>query len=164
MSIYERYLLPHMINCACGSSPIRYLRKQIVPRCYGDVLEIGMGSGLNLPYYKEDKVNLIWGLEPSLGMRKKATKNLTKTKIKVQWLDLPSEEIPLNSNSVDSILLTFCLCTIQSTQLALAEMHRVLKPDGKLFLLSTALAMKRILPAGKTVLHLVGKEYPEVAT
>lgn len=133
MSIYERYLLPHIINCACGSSPIRYLRKQIVPRCYGVVLEIGMGSGLNLPFYDDTKVELIWGLEPSLGMRKKAKNNLANTNIDVRWLDLPSEEIPLSSQSVDSILLTFCLCTIQDTQTALAEMHRVLKPEGKLF-------------------------------
>lgn len=133
MSIYERFVLPHVINYACGSAPIRYLRKQIVPRCYGDVLEIGMGSGLNLAYYDKDKVNLIWGLEPSLGMRKKAEKNVAKSNIEVRWLDLPSEEIPLNSNSVDSILLTFCLCTIKDTQAALAEMHRVLKPNGKLF-------------------------------
>lgn len=133
MSIYEEHILPHLINCACGSSPIRYLRKQIVPCCYGKVLEIGMGSGLNLPFYDEQKVEFIWGLEPSHGMRKKASKNLSQTKLKVKWLDLPSEEIPLESNSVDSILLTFCLCTIQDTQTALAEMHRVLKPDGKLF-------------------------------
>ena len=133
MSLYEQYILPHVINCACGSPPIRHLRKQIVPLCYGKVLEIGMGSGLNLPFYNEEKVEFIWGLEPSLGMRKKAAKNLDKTNIEVKWLDLPSEEIPLNSHSVDSILLTFCLCTIQDTQTALAEMHRVLKPEGKLF-------------------------------
>jgi ubiquinone/menaquinone biosynthesis C-methylase UbiE len=133
MSIYEHYILPHLINCACGSSPIRYLRKQIAPRCYGKVLEVGMGSGLNLPYYNQEKVEFIWGLEPSHGMRKKASKNIKNSNIEVKWLDLPSEEIPLNSNSVDSILLTFCLCTIKDTQTALAEMHRVLKPNGKLF-------------------------------
>lgn len=133
MSIYEQHILPHLINCACGSPPIKNLRQQIVPRCYGKVLEIGMGSGLNLPFYNEQNVEFVWGLEPSHGMRKKASKNLDHSNIDVKWLDLPSEEIPLESKSVDSILLTFCLCTIQDTETALAEMHRVLKSDGKLF-------------------------------
>jgi ubiquinone/menaquinone biosynthesis C-methylase UbiE len=92
-----------------------------------------MGSGLNLPFYNEQNVEFVWGLEPSHGMRKKASKNLDHSNIDVKWLDLPSEEIPLESKSVDSILLTFCLCTIQDTETALAEMHRVLKSDGKLF-------------------------------
>jgi ubiquinone/menaquinone biosynthesis C-methylase UbiE len=132
MSIYEHYILPQLINCACGTPPVKHLRQKVVPNCYGKVLEIGMGSGLNLPFYNKNKVEFIWGLEPSLGMRKKASKNLRNTNIEVRWLDLPSEEIPLNSNSVDTVLLTFCLCTIQDTQTALAEMHRVLKPEGKL--------------------------------
>ena len=159
MSIYEHYILPHLINCACGTPPVKNLRQKIVPNCYGKVLEIGMGSGLNLPFYKQDKIEFIWGLEPSLGMRKKATKNLRKTKIDVRWLDLPSEEIPLNSNSVDTVLLTFCLCTIQDTPTALAEMHRVLKPDGKLLFAehgisdeqSIAKWQNRITPAWKKI-------------
>ncbi|MFT6029500.1 MAG: ubiquinone/menaquinone biosynthesis C-methylase UbiE [Oleiphilaceae bacterium] len=132
MSIYENYILPQLINFACGTTPVKHLRQKIVPNCYGKVLEIGMGSGLNLPFYNKDKVEFIWGLEPSLGMRKKASKNLLNSNIEVKWLDLPSEEIPLNSNSVDTVLLTFCLCTIHDTQTALVEMHRVLKPEGKL--------------------------------
>lgn len=133
MSIYEQHILPHLIDCACGSSPIRYLRKQIVPRCYGKVLEIGMGSGLNLPFYAPENVEFVWGLEPSEGMRRKAKKNVQRSPVKIEWLDLPSKKIPLESNSVDSILLTFSLCTIEEPLLALAEMRRVLKPHGSLF-------------------------------
>ena len=159
MSVYEQYVLPHLINCACGSSPIRFLRKRIVPNCSGKVLEIGMGSGLNLPYYNPEKVEFIWGLEPSLGMRNKAKKNLAKSTIEVKWLDLPSEKIPLESNSVDTILLTFCLCTIEDTQTALAEMHRVLKPSGKLIFVEHGLShepkimawQNRITPSWKKV-------------
>lgn len=140
MSIYERHILPHLINCACGSSPITQLRQKVVPLCEGKVLEIGMGSGLNLPYYDSEKVELIWGLEPSEGMRKKASRNLKKTDIEVKWLDLPSEEIPLIDQTVDTILLTFCLCTIDNTQTALLEMHRVLKPTGKLLFIEHGLS------------------------
>tara|TARA_R110002072_G_scaffold90500_3_gene202398 strand:- start:28395 stop:29030 length:636 start_codon:yes stop_codon:yes gene_type:complete len=132
MSFYEQQILPHVINCACGLPPIRHIRKKIVPLCEGKVLEIGMGSGLNLPYYDTDKVEFIWGLEPSTGMRKKASNNIEKSTLDVKWLDLPSETIPLEDDSVDTILLTFCLCTIGDTTKALKEMHRVLKQDGKL--------------------------------
>ena len=132
MSFYDQQILPHIINLACGSPPVKQIRKKIVPRCRGKVLEIGMGSGLNLPYYDTDKVEFIWGLEPSLGMRKRARKNITKSSLDIKWLDLPSESIPLEDNCVDTVLLTFCLCTISNTSTALKEMHRVLKPTGKL--------------------------------
>lgn len=159
MSLYEQKILPHIINCACGSPPIRQLRKKIVPLCKGKVLEIGMGSGLNLPYYDSAKVEFIWGLEPSIGMRKRASKNITKSKLEVKWLDLPCETIPLADNSVDTILLTFCLCTISNTDMALKEMHRVLKPEGQLFFAEhgisndkkTAKWQNRITPSWKKI-------------
>lgn len=130
--MYDRYVLPHLINCACGSPPILKLRSQLVPRCKGVVLEIGMGSGINLQFYDQTKVDFVWGLEPSLGMREKAADNIQKTSIEVRWLDLPSEEIPLPDNSVDTVLLTYTLCTIADPEQALAQMRRVLKPGGQL--------------------------------
>lgn len=132
MSTYDRYILPHVINLACGSKPIRYQRKKVVPNAVGRVLEVGMGSGLNLPYYNADKVDMVWGLEPSEGMREKAQPNLKKSNINVEWLDLPGEEIPLDNNSADTIILTFTLCTIPDWEKAMEQMHRVLKPGGKL--------------------------------
>jgi len=132
MSTYDRYILPHVINLACGSKPIRYQRKKVVPNAVGRVLEVGMGSGLNLPYYDTDKVDMVWGLEPSEGMREKAQPNLKKSNVNVEWLDLPGEEIPLDNNSADTIVLTFTLCTIPDWQKAMEQMHRVLKPGGKL--------------------------------
>jgi len=132
MAFYENYILPHLINCACSSPPILKQRAMIVPQCTGTILEVGMGSGLNLPYYDADKVNHIWGLEPSAGMRRKASKNLAQSRIPVSWLDLPGENIPLEENSVDTVLLTCTLCTIGDWQTALKEMRRVLKSDGTL--------------------------------
>ena len=140
MNIYERYILPHAINCACGTKPIRKQREKVVPLCEGRVLEIGMGSGLNLPYYDKDKVEFVWGLEPSEGMRVRAQKNNTNSDLEVKWLDLPSEEIPLEDDSVDSILLTYTLCTIPDWQKALEQMRRVLKPNGKLIFSEHGLA------------------------
>ena len=103
-----------------------------MPLAEGRVLEIGMGSGINLPYYNPDKVDMVWGLEPSEGMRRKAQKNLNKSHFDVQWIDLPSEEIPLDTNSADTIVLTYTLCTIPNWQQVLEEMRRVLKPQGSL--------------------------------
>lgn len=140
MNIYERYILPHAINCACGTKPIRKQREKVVPLCEGRVLEIGMGSGLNLPYYDKDKIEFVWGLEPSEGMRVRAQKNITNSDLEVKWLDLPSEEIPLEDDSVDSILLTYTLCTIPDWQKALEQMRRVLKPNGKLIFSEHGLA------------------------
>ena len=91
-----------------------------------------MGGGLNLPFYNPEKVDLIWGLEPSEGMRRLARRELQRTSIEVKWLPLPAGEIPLEDESVDTVLLTFTLCTIPDWRGALRQMRRVLKPGGRL--------------------------------
>ena len=132
MNLYHEYFLPHFINCACGMKAIDRQRAKMVPLAQGKVLEIGMGSALNLKHYDVDKVEMIWGLEPSAGMRRKAQSNVEESSIQVEWLDLPSESIPLDDDSVDSVVLTYTLCTIADWQSALLEMKRVLKPEGQL--------------------------------
>lgn len=132
MSFYENHCLPHLINCACGLKAFRKQRQLVVPQARGRVLEVGFGSGLNLPFYDTDKVEFVWGLEPSAGMRRRARGNVRKSPLEVRWLDLPSEEIPLEDDSVDTVLLTYTLCTIPDWRSALGEMRRVLKPAGEL--------------------------------
>ena len=132
MSLYERYILPHLVNCACSPKPIRKQREKVVPLAEGDVLEIGIGSGLNLPYYDKRKVRKIFGLEPSEGMRKKARSVVADTRLDVEFIDLPGEQIPLADNSVDTVLITYSLCTIPDAVSALEGMRRVLKPGGRL--------------------------------
>ncbi len=132
MSFYERYCLPHVINMACGASNIQKQREKVVPLAEGRVLEIGMGSGLNLPFYDKEKVELVWGLEPSEGMRKKAQVRLQQAPFEVRLLDLPGEEISLDDDSVDTVVLTYTLCTIPDWKTALQQMRRVLKPGGTL--------------------------------
>ena len=132
MSFYDDHVLPHLIHLACGTESIRRQREKVVPLASGRVLEVGMGSGLNLPYYDRDRVDLVWGLEPSAGMRRKARANLERAGIPIEWLDLPGEEIPLADASVDTVLLTYTLCTIPDWQRALEQMRRVLKPGGTL--------------------------------
>ncbi|WP_416395662.1 class I SAM-dependent methyltransferase [Allohahella sp. A8] len=132
MSFYEDRILPHLIHIACGTKPVLHQRELIVPQATGQVLEIGMGSGLNLPYYDPTRVTKVWGLEPSKGMRKKAASRVAAVPFELEWLDLPGEEIPLESKSVDSIVLTYTLCTIPDWLKALKQMRRVLKPGGQL--------------------------------
>ena len=108
------------------------MRKKVVPFAYGEVLEVGIGPGLNLSLYNNAHVTKVWGLEPSIGMRARAKKNLEISPVPVEWLDLPGEQIPLSDNSVDSIVLTYTLCTIPDWQTAMQQMHRVLKPEGHL--------------------------------
>ncbi len=132
MSFYDDNVLPHVINLACGSAPILRQRQKIVPQAEGRILEIGMGSGINIPYYNTSKVEKVWGLEPSIGMRKKAQKRVDAAPFDLEWLDLPGEEIPLDDNSVDTIVLTYTLCTIPDWRAAVNQMSRVLKPGGKL--------------------------------
>ena len=133
MSFYEDRILPRLIGLACGSKPTRKQREKIVHRAYGDVLEIGFGGGLNLPYYDKSRVRRVFGLEPSEGMRRSAARMIDASAIDVELIDLPGEEIPLDDNSVDSILVTYTLCTIPDVIAALQEMRRVLKPGGHLF-------------------------------
>lgn len=132
MSFYEQHILPHVIDFACGDKVIMEQRQHVLAAAEGRVLEVGMGSGLNLRYYNPDKVDFVWGLEPSDGMRKKAQKNLQQSPVQVEWLGLPGEEIPLDSHSADTVVLTFTLCTIPEWETALKQMKRVLKPGGKL--------------------------------
>ncbi len=135
MSFYEERILPHIIDRACSMGQVMKLRSQLVPLAKGRVLEVGMGSGINLEFYNPETVEMIYGLEPSEGMRRKALPNLKRSPIHVEWLGLPGEKIPLDDNSVDTILLTFTLCTIPDWSAALLQMKRVLKPEGELLFL-----------------------------
>jgi ubiquinone/menaquinone biosynthesis C-methylase UbiE len=132
MAFYEDRVLPHLIDLACSTKPARKQREKIVHLAEGDVLEIGFGSGLNLPYFDRSKVRKIFGLEPSEGMRRKAQPNVDASGLEVEFIDLPGEEIPLESKSVDTVLITFTLCSIDAAEAALEGMRRVLKPGGSL--------------------------------
>ena len=132
MSFYDDKVLPHLIDLACSTKPTRKQREKIVHLAEGDVLEVGFGSGLNLPFYDKEKVRKVYGLEPSAGMRRKAQPNVDASGLDVEFIDLPGEEIPLEPKSVNTVLVTFTLCSIDDAVTALEGMRRVLKPGGKL--------------------------------
>jgi len=132
MSFYEDNVLPRLIALACGAKPARKQREKVVPRAVGDVLEIGFGNGANLPHYDADKVRRIWGLEPSAGMRRLAAANIEASGLDIELIDLPGEEIPLDNNTVDTVVITYTLCSIPDVAAALEGVRRVLKPGGAL--------------------------------
>ena len=132
INLYERYCLPRLLDFACGGKPIQKQREKVVPMASGVVLEVGMGSGQNLPFYALDQIELIYGLEPSAGMRALAAPVIKASGLPVELIELPGEEIPLPDDTVDTVLLTYTLCTIADRAGALQQMKRVLKPSGRL--------------------------------
>ncbi|MEE8188206.1 MAG: methyltransferase domain-containing protein [Kiloniellales bacterium] len=132
MGFYGKYILPKVLNFTCGSAVVRSQRQKVVPLAEGRVLEIGIGSGLNLPFYDPAKVERVIGLDPAeemLAYARRKSEGLTFT---VEYLMLEGERIPLERGSVDSVLVTYTLCTIPDPIAALEGMRRVLKPAGRL--------------------------------
>jgi len=140
MGTYQKYLLPRIVNFTCGLKPMMKQRERIVPLAEGRVLEIGIGSGLNLPFYTPDKIKHLWGLDPSQEMWALAQKKLRILDFDVEFMEAPAEDIPLDDGSVDTVLITYSLCTILDVHSALEEVRRVLKSDGSLVFCEHGLA------------------------
>lgn len=132
MSLYEKYVLPPMLDLAMRQEWIMHQRGKVIPQAQGTVLEIGVGSGLNLAYYDKEKVTKLYGLDPSKELQVKARKRAQEAGIDVDFLLLGGESIPLDDESIDTVTMTYTLCTIPDGAAALSEMKRVLKPGGQL--------------------------------
>ena len=140
MGFYDKYILPHFLNCACGSKPIVYQREKVVPMAEGLVLEVGIGSGLNIPFYDSTKVDKILGLDPSEELNRMALKVAADKGIPVEFILGGAEAIPLPDNHVDTVLVTYTMCTIPEVATANKEILRVLKPQGKMIFCEHGLA------------------------
>jgi ubiquinone/menaquinone biosynthesis C-methylase UbiE len=132
MGLYSRYILPRVIHFACGLKPNMRQREKVVPHARGRVLEVGIGSGLNLPFYDPANVSKVWGLDPASEMTRIAERAARPLPFEVEFIGLPGDEIPLEDSSVDTVVVTYTLCTIPDTAAALRQMSRVLRPGGEL--------------------------------
>ncbi len=132
MSFYNRHIMPRFVNLACSSGQMKKIRSKTVPMSEGRVLEIGFGSGHNLPFLNPEKIEHYWALEPDEQIRKLAQKRLQDSPLSPEFLGLEAEAIPLEDDSADTVLITFTMCTIPLVEKALGEMRRVLKPGGRL--------------------------------
>ena len=129
-SVYNKYVVPKLLDVCCSTKPIKYQRNKIVPHAKGEVLEIGIGSGLNLPYYNKSLVKKVYGLDPSEELNEIALKNASEINLDINFIISGAEEIKLPSKSIDTVLITYTLCTIPEFKAALKEIKRVLKDDG----------------------------------
>jgi ubiquinone/menaquinone biosynthesis C-methylase UbiE len=131
MSLYQRHVVPCLVHLAMRQKQHEPFRQRVVSAAEGRVLEIGAGSGLNFPFYGATVTSVI-GLEPSSALLRMAGARASNAKVPITLLDASAEAIPLDSDSIDTVVTTWTLCTIPNAPLALAEMRRVLKPGGTL--------------------------------
>jgi ubiquinone/menaquinone biosynthesis C-methylase UbiE len=132
MGLYAKYLLPRLIDLAMRNKDTARLRAECVPRACGEVVEIGIGSGLNLPFYSSD-VQHVYGIDPSVELQRMARKRAAMGSIKVEFISRSAEEpLPFVSGSIDTVLVTWTLCSIPNALQALQQMKRILKPCGHL--------------------------------
>jgi ubiquinone/menaquinone biosynthesis C-methylase UbiE len=132
MGVYAKFVLPRLIDLAMRNSDIARLRAESLPKARADVLEIGIGSGLNLPFYSS-QVRRVYGVDPSLELRHMAAQRASAVPFEVTFLPQSAEEpLPLGDSSVDTIVMTWSLCSIPNPGSALQQMRRVLRTDGRM--------------------------------
>ena len=131
MSFYGRRILPHLLHFAMGQAQLRPFRQRVIGGAAGKVLEIGLGSGLNLPLYGSN-VRSVIGVEPSAELLAMAERQVGRARIPVELLEASAETLPLEASSIDTAVTTWTLCTIPDAVQALREVRRVLKPGGVL--------------------------------
>lgn len=137
---YERRVLPWLLDLACGIRPFWRQRQKVVPLATGRVLEIGIGTGLNLEHYDRARVGQVVGLDPGLEMQPLVQRRADAAGIRVELVALSAERIPFEDGAFDTVLSTYTLCTIPDPVAALKEMRRVLKPSGRLIFCEHGLA------------------------
>lgn len=137
MGFYNNYVLPRVVNCVCGMKPTRKQREKVVPLAVGNVLEIGIGSGLNLPFYNQANVKHITGIDPSPEMWKL---NGWDGDIDIEYIEASAEKLRFDDHVFDSVVCTYTLCTIPDPIKALQEIKRVLKPKGQFIFTEHGLA------------------------
>ena len=140
MGLYDKYILPKFLNCACGSKPINYQRQKVVPLAKAKVLDIVIGSGLNIPFYNSDQIDKVIGIDPSYELIELAKELANDSKASIELVIGSAESIPYPDNFFDTVLVTYTMCTIPNVAIANKEMWRVLKDDGRLIFCEHGLA------------------------
>lgn len=140
MAFYRDRIYPQIVSVLGNPKPIDDIRRRIIPLAHGDVLELGVGPGVNFSYYDPGTVGKVFALEPNPGMLRRAEAQRRRIEIEVEFIDLPGERIPLDDHSVDTVVSTFTMCTIPGLAEALRGVGRVLRPGGQLIFFEHGLA------------------------
>jgi ubiquinone/menaquinone biosynthesis C-methylase UbiE len=139
MNLYERYVLPRLIDLAMRNKATQAERARAIPLAAGTVLEVGIGSGLNLPFYGR-AVERLYGVDPRRELWTLARKRIERAPCPVEFVQASAERIPMGDGSIDTVVMTWTLCSIPDAGRALLEMNRVLKPEGQLIFVEHGLA------------------------
>ncbi len=139
MGFYQRHVLHWLIHLGMKAREVTRYRKRVIPAARGRVLEVGIGSGLNLPFYSSE-VEAVCGLDPSEKLLAMARKAARKAPFGVELVPRPAEDIPFDDKTFDSVVVTWSLCSIPGAPTALGEMRRVLKPGGELIFIEHGLS------------------------
>lgn len=132
MGLYNKYILPKVVDFVCKQKPNLRQREKVIPLATGNVLEIGIGSGLNLPFYQADNVKHLIAIDPSKAMWNENNVDTQTLPFAFDFVEAYAEDMPVDNNSIDTVVITYTLCSILDTRKALDEMKRALKPNGKL--------------------------------
>jgi SAM-dependent methyltransferase len=139
VGVYREQVVPRMVEWMCGAPGMDRWRSQTVDGLSGRVVEIGFGSGLNVPHYPPD-VDVVLAVEPSATARRLAERRIRESTVRVEHVGLDGQEIPLDDSSCDAALFTFTLCTVSDPAQALHEVRRVLRPGGSVHFLEHGLS------------------------
>jgi ubiquinone/menaquinone biosynthesis C-methylase UbiE len=139
MGFYGEHILPRLIDKSLSKPEVDVVRKETLERARGIVLEVGLGSGLNLPHYPTSVTRLL-AVEPSLLARKIASRRIAQAPFPVEWVGTDGQSLAMQDETVDQVVSTLTLCTIASPERALKEMVRVLRPGGLLIFLEHGLS------------------------
>ncbi len=140
MNIYSRLIFPSLIDRVMSGDDFANYRRKTLANATGEVLEIGFGTGLNLPYYPTDTVKNISTIDINPGMNKLAQKRISVSTINVRFQVLNGEQLPMSEDTFDTVVSTWTLCSIKNVEQAIAEIYRVLKPGGKFLFIEHGLS------------------------
>ena len=140
MGLYDRYVVPRLVTCACGTKPVIKQRQKVVPKAMGTILEFGIGAGHNLPHYDASRVDRVIGVDPCATSWELASERAANLDFDVEFIQGSALDVPIEDASVDSVLITFTLCTVPEPMAALREAKRTLKPGGKVYFCEHGLA------------------------
>lgn len=143
MGLYKKYLLPKIIHWTCGQNPTMRQREKVIPLANGNVLEVGIGTGLNLGYYNSSNIDHLTGLDPSVENWKMNKVDAKSLGLDLSFVQGSAEEIPADNNEFDSAVITYTLCSIKQPLVTLHEIRRVLKPGGQLIFCEHGIAPDR---------------------
>ena len=156
MGFYSNLVVPYCIDLAMSGSSLKQYRRQLLEGVSGEILEIGFGTGLNLPHYPKS-VTKITTIDPNPGMQKLARSRIEQSQITVDYKVLNGESLPMTDASFDSIVCTWTLCSIPLVEQAIAEVHRLLKPGGKFFFIEHGLSDEQSIQAWQNRLTPIQK-------